>query len=334
VLVAGAGVAGLETVLALRALAGECVDVTLVAPELRFVDRSLAVDQPFERRRVRGITLEDAAADLGARWHRGALDRVEHARREVVTRNGDRLAYDRLVLAVGARCECPWTSQDVLTYRDGRDSPAYRLLLLRLREGLITRLAFVKPAGASWPLVLYDLALSTAADCAARGPSEVELSLVTPEQRPLGIFGSAVSAAIRRLLDDRRVALHTSSYGVPTRGGWLAVSPGQPPSAGRPCRDPPPSRRATTARRPLRSRWLPPHRRSRARRRAGGRVRRRRRNVLPGQAGRPGRSAGRCRRRGDRRLGGRGHRSPPFRPSYAGPVNRRPAADRTRGEHP
>jgi hypothetical protein len=100
VLIAGGGVAGLETVLALRALAEDRVDVTIVAPELRFVNRSMAVDQPFKRQRVRGIRLEVAAAELGARWHRGTLDRVEHAQRRVVTRDGDELPYDALVLAV------------------------------------------------------------------------------------------------------------------------------------------------------------------------------------------------------------------------------------------
>jgi sulfide:quinone oxidoreductase len=226
VLIAGGGVAGLETLLALRALAGDRVDVTIVAPELRFVNRSMAVDQPFKRQRVRGIRFADAVAELGARWQRGALDRVEHAQRQVVTRDGDELAYDALVLAVGARSEREWRSEGVLTYRDGRDGPGYRLLLHRLREGLGKRLAFVKPAGASWPLPLYDLALLTAADCAARELSEVELSLITPEEQPLAIFGNAASAALRRLLDERGVVLHTSSYGVSNRGGWLDMSPG------------------------------------------------------------------------------------------------------------
>jgi sulfide:quinone oxidoreductase len=227
VLIAGGGVAGLEAVLALRALAADRVDVTIVSPELSFINRSMAVDQPFKRRRGRGIRLEDAAAELGARWHRGALDRVEPAKCRAVTRDGDELPYDALVLAVGARSEREWRSEDVLTYHDGRDAPGYRLLLHRLRDGLVNRVAFVKPAGATWPLPLYDLALMTAADCAARGLSEVELSLVTPEEQPLGIFGNAASAAIRRLLDERRVTLHTSCYGVPSRRGWLAVSPGR-----------------------------------------------------------------------------------------------------------
>jgi sulfide:quinone oxidoreductase len=227
VLIAGAGVAGLETLLALRALAGDRVDVTIVAPELRFINRSMAVDQPFKPQRMRGIRLQDAAAELGAHWHRGALDRVEPEQRRAVTKDGDELPYDMLVLAVGARSERQWHSEGVLTYQDGRDGPSYRLLLHQLREGRVGRVAFVRPAGPTWPLPLYDLALLTAADCAVHGRLEVELRLVTPEQEPLGIFGSRASAAVRALLQEDRIVLHTSSYGVPSRPGWLDVWPGE-----------------------------------------------------------------------------------------------------------
>jgi sulfide:quinone oxidoreductase len=227
VLIAGGGVAGLETLLALHALAGDRVDVTIVAPELRFINRSMSVDQPFKTQRMRGVRLSDTATELGARWHRGALDGVEHDKRRAVTKDGDKLPYDLLVLAVGARPDHDWQSQGVLAYRDGRDGASYRLLLHHLREGRIDRLAFVKPAGPAWPLPLYDLALLTAADCAAHGRSEVELGLITPEQEPLGIFGSPASAAIRGLLQENRIALHTSSYGVPSHPGWLVVSPGE-----------------------------------------------------------------------------------------------------------
>src|SRR5687768_18197041 len=103
VVIAGGGVAGLETLLALRALAGDRIDITLVAPELRFVNRSMAVAQPFSPQRVRGVRLEHVAAEHGADWHRGAVDRVERERRVVVTKAGHKLAYDMLVLALGAR---------------------------------------------------------------------------------------------------------------------------------------------------------------------------------------------------------------------------------------
>ena len=145
----------------------------------------------------------------------------------MVTKDGDALSYDMLVLAIGAHANREWTSEGVLTYHGGSDGPSYRLLLHQLHAGQVTRLAFVKPAGASWPLPLYDLALMTAAECAAHDLSDVELSLITPEDEPLGIFGHPASAAIRRLLDDSGVTLHTSSYGVPSRPGRLDISPGE-----------------------------------------------------------------------------------------------------------
>jgi sulfide:quinone oxidoreductase len=225
VLIAGAGVAGLETLLALRALAADRVDLTILSPELKFTNRSMAVEQPFKAPRVRGLRLEDVASELDARWHRGALDRVQHGQRRVVTKAGEEVPYDLLVLAVGARFAREWTSPDVLTYRDGRDGAAYRQLLHQLREGRVKSVAFVKPAGASWPMPLYDLALMTATERALHDRGDVQLSLITPEERPLGLFGRPVSAAVRRLLRERGVALHTSSYGVPSRRGWLDISP-------------------------------------------------------------------------------------------------------------
>jgi sulfide:quinone oxidoreductase len=234
VVIAGAGVAGLEALLALRALAGDRIDIVLVAPDSRFLNRSMTVEKPFRYRRVRGVRTQDIADEFGARWQPQSLDRVEHERRVVVTRDRDDVPYDMLLLAPGANPEREWDPGGPLIVEDDRDEGDYRLLLYQLREGRINQLAFVKPAGTSWPLPLYDLALMTAADCAAHRRSGVELSLITPEQEPLGIFGSRVSAAVRRLLAEAGVALHTSStaalhpssFGARTRRSWLEVRPG------------------------------------------------------------------------------------------------------------
>jgi sulfide:quinone oxidoreductase len=229
VVIAGGGTAGLETLLALHALAEGRVDITIVEPELKFVNRSIAVLQPFKDHRVRGVRMPDVVDQCGARWLRRTVDRVEHPQREVVTRDGIRLPYDLLVLAIGARRpEREWSAPDgVLTFQDGRDGPDYRLLLHHLRTGRVNRLAFVRPPGPSWPLPLYELALLTAADCADHGRSHAELSLITPEPEPLGIFGAQVSAAIRKLLDDAGVRLFTGSVGAPRRAGWLELEPGR-----------------------------------------------------------------------------------------------------------
>ena len=226
VLIAGGGVAGLETLLALRALAADRLDVTILAPGLKFVNRSMSAQQPFKVQRRRGLRLEDTAAELGAHWHRGTLDQVVHAQHRVVTRDRESLSYDMLVLALGAHPYREWHAEGVLTYRGGRDGPSYRMLLHQLREGRINKVAFVKPAGASWPLPLYDLALMTAAECAAYDRPDVELSLITPEEEPLAIFGDRASAAISTILSESGVTLHTRSYGRPGPPGRLDISPG------------------------------------------------------------------------------------------------------------
>ena len=111
VLIAGGGVAGLETLLALRALAAERVEVSILAPELKFVNRAMSAQQPFRVQRPRGLRLEDTATELGARWHRGTLDRVVHEQHRVVIRGGESLSYDMLVLALGARPSREWHAE-------------------------------------------------------------------------------------------------------------------------------------------------------------------------------------------------------------------------------
>jgi sulfide:quinone oxidoreductase len=223
--IAGGGVAGLETLLALRAAAGDRVAITLVAPAAKFVNRSMAVDRPSHTRGVRGLKLRDITDELDTRWHRGTIDRVEPGAQVVVTQKGEELAYDQLVLALGASPRREWHSDGVLTFHDADDAHEYRRLLRQLIGGRVKRVAFVKPVGASWQLPLYELALATAADCEARGLT-VDLSLVTPEPRPLEVFGAAVSAEVGVALEELGIGLFTSTVGVPSRPGRLHLRPG------------------------------------------------------------------------------------------------------------
>src|SRR5688500_10478606 len=102
VLVAGGGVAGLEACLALRDLAGELVECTLLTPEEEFVYRPMAVAEPFARGRAERQRLDEIATDIGVRLLRGALAEVDDRTRTVVTTDGDALSYDALIVAVGA----------------------------------------------------------------------------------------------------------------------------------------------------------------------------------------------------------------------------------------
>ena len=102
VIVAGAGVGGLETMVALRGLVGHRVLLTLVAPQDDFTVHALEVFEPFGLGSPQRYPVAALAADLDATFLHDAIARVERDDRVVQLQSGDELVYDRLVLAVGA----------------------------------------------------------------------------------------------------------------------------------------------------------------------------------------------------------------------------------------
>jgi sulfide:quinone oxidoreductase len=102
VVVAGGGIAGLETMVALRALVGHRVALTLVEPEDELTIRALEIFEPFGVGHPRSYPLAELAADLDADLVRDAVAHVNRDERRVRLRSGRELEYDALVLAVGA----------------------------------------------------------------------------------------------------------------------------------------------------------------------------------------------------------------------------------------
>ena len=116
VVIAGGGVAGLESLMALRSLAGGRVELTLIAPEDEFVYRPLGVEAPFAVGRTRRVTLQTAAREAGAAYLAATVEAVDAEARTVRTSAKDRVGYDALVLAVGA--EVVPAVDNVLTWDD------------------------------------------------------------------------------------------------------------------------------------------------------------------------------------------------------------------------
>src|SRR5262249_31058350 len=97
VLIAGSGVAGLETLVALRALAERRVEVTVIAPEDEFVYRPLAVNEPYAVGRTRQVSLDSAARDAGAEFFPLVVEAVDAGEKLVSATGGRRFEYDQLV---------------------------------------------------------------------------------------------------------------------------------------------------------------------------------------------------------------------------------------------
>jgi sulfide:quinone oxidoreductase len=187
VLVAGGGTAALEAVLALRSLAGDRVRLELLAPSAGFAQRPYSVRSPFG-----GEPAPEGSFDrTHVTHHQGALSVVDPERREIVTTDGGTLRYDRLIVALGAQ---PVEAVRGATLFRGPISAGAVEAAVR---GARKRVAFTVAPEASWTLPVYELALLAAAEL----EDPPSLMIVSPEPRPLDLFGATASDAVARLLD-------------------------------------------------------------------------------------------------------------------------------------
>jgi sulfide:quinone oxidoreductase len=222
VLIAGGGVAGLEALLALRAIAGDRVDITLVAPDPEFTYRPLAVAAPFALGRAQRVSLRTLADETGAELVEDAVTAVDDATREVRLRDGGTLGFDALLLAPGGRMVdgVPGAT----TWWPGGDPERFGGLLRDIEEGYTKRVAMIVPPGSVWPLPAYELALMTAGEARAMGQDDIEVTVVTPEHEPLSLFGQEASAAVAEELGAAGVRLKTGVVARVEPGG-LALEP-------------------------------------------------------------------------------------------------------------
>lgn len=224
VVIAGGGVAAVETLLALRALPrGATFDVTVIAPGDELVYKPLAVTEPFGHAHERRYRLDAICDDLDATLVRGLLRGVDGRRRVAQTSDGRALPYDALVVATGA------ISHEALpgavTFFGGGESDDFSWIVRELETGITRSIAFVVPPGGCWPLPLYELALMTAERAAEVAAVDLSLTLVTPEEEPLAAFHGAGSAAVGQLLADAGVAFAGATRAHDYDGRTLALAP-------------------------------------------------------------------------------------------------------------
>ncbi len=195
--------AALEALIALRHLGGDDPRVTLLAPEPDFVYRPMSVAEPFCLGHAERHPLAVIARELGADFVRDGLAAVDADARTVTTGGGDTIAYDSLLVAVGARQQAVY--RHAITFGAEGAPGLLAGLLSDLELGYAKRVAFVVPSTVAWSLPLYELAIMTARDVWSAGIEGLEIVVVTPEDRPLEAFGPEASAMVAELLAEEGV---------------------------------------------------------------------------------------------------------------------------------
>ena len=220
VTIAGAGMAAVECVLALRAVAGPRVEMELLAPAAELVHRPVSVASPFGGPPAPRIALDR----LDVRQRRDALASVDPGSHKVTTRDGESLPYEILVVATGARSRegVPGAA----TFRGPMSVGLVEQAVERVFADPRLRLAFVAPAGARWLLPLYELALLTATTLRDGGVDDPDILVATPEHAPLEVLGPAVSEAVHAALDRAGVDLVTSAAAVSAYEGAVRFEDG------------------------------------------------------------------------------------------------------------
>jgi sulfide:quinone oxidoreductase len=225
VVIAGGGVAAIEALIALRDLLDGFVEIHLLAPGEDFVYRPLSVAEPFGLTEPRRFALARIAADHGAELHAGLLESVSDAQALVNVGGGAPLIYDALLVAVGARTR-DWLAGAV-HFGGPEDVADLGRIVADVERGTVGSVVFTAPAGLTWTLPLYELALLMAAHVGERGRGDVHLTVVTPEPNALEVFGPAAARHVRELCANRGIELRTATRALSFQNGRLELEPGR-----------------------------------------------------------------------------------------------------------
>jgi sulfide:quinone oxidoreductase len=224
VLIAGGGVAAIEAALALRDICGDRVRVEIFSPQADFVYRPYSVGEPYGAAQVKRYELDDLVGQCGAEFHLAGVGSVEPEKRLLVTHDGERHTYDHLILAQGTRSI--WPVPGAITFWGIADDRDVDWLLRGLRKGEMKSVAFTMASRESWSLPLYELALLADRQLIDAGIDDVKMTIVTPEDAPLQIFGRGVSERVSALLAERAIEVVSGTHPVRFEDRALQIAPG------------------------------------------------------------------------------------------------------------
>ena len=216
VLIVGGGVAGLEAAAALAELAPGLARVSLLTPDPDFVYKPLIVDEPFGGEPAPRYELAPLLEGLGADLVAGSLERVDADAHEVVTADGARLGYEKLIVCVGGAPRPAYP--DVVTFWSRFAGLQADELIAAGAALPAAGLTLVVPPGVTWPLPIYEVALMLRRRAVELGEGDLRMTLLTAEDAPLGVFGRKAIDAISETLAARGIEVRAGVHVVADEG--------------------------------------------------------------------------------------------------------------------
>jgi sulfide:quinone oxidoreductase len=118
-----------------------------------------------------------------------------------------------------------WSIPGAVTFSGVADIGRVGDVLADLRAGRLSNLVFAMPSGRSWALPLYEVALLGAAELDEIGDRRTRLTVLTPEHKPLEIFGRHTAEQMGELLEERGIEVIAGAHPVEFEGRRLRVAP-------------------------------------------------------------------------------------------------------------
>jgi sulfide:quinone oxidoreductase len=145
----------------------------------------------------------------------GEVEQIDLARREAVVA-GKRIGADHLIVALGAEFnpqQVEGLSEGGLTFATLDGATRLNTALSEFREGRIVILTAAPLY--KCPAAPYEAAMLIDAKCRHRGRSgQVRIDLYAAEPGPMGVAGPTVSAAVRAMVEAKRIGYHPERRAV------------------------------------------------------------------------------------------------------------------------
>ena len=213
IVVAGGGPAALEALLTLaERLPAGTRRLVLLAPNRALTYRPLSAVAELATHPPHELALADPVADVDGELIVDGLAVVDAPRRRLLTRDGEWVEFDHLLLAVGAAALppppawLPWPSEG--------DPGVLYGLLAAIGSGAFQRIAIVVPETNGWPLAGYELAVILAVAANATG-SPSRITLIAEAERPLAPLGPEAEAQAAAELERAGIEIAAGSPARP-----------------------------------------------------------------------------------------------------------------------